>query len=48
MKVGLAVRQPLRQVNRIAGLDQHVQAPARDALALGLDGSAISGMGNAG
>jgi hypothetical protein len=36
MKVGLAVRQPLCQVNWIARLDQHVQAPARDALALGL------------
>jgi hypothetical protein len=36
VQVGLAVRQPLGQVHRVAGLDQDVQPPARDSLALRL------------
>jgi hypothetical protein len=36
VEVGLAVCEPLREVDRVPGLDQHVQAPACDSFALGL------------
>ena len=36
VEVGLAVGEPLREVDRVAGLDQLVQAPAGDLVAVGL------------
>lgn len=36
VEVGFAVREPLGEVDRVAGLDQLVQAPAGDLVAIAL------------
>ena len=36
VEIGLAMGEPLCQVDRIARFDQHVQPPARDLFAIGL------------